>query len=164
MWSLSNKTGLVGRYTISDLEMSTAEDPAPELVHSFGDCFIFSTTTNGSLQEAKNSITSCLTVSLTHTYSFVEKGILLWFGKEQWQTVVSGSTVTINGLLVWCLFWWSTNPTQNILKLHYYWKQSLPLTIQHRFDLPILLNIKALKYHLKCSMHWCSKGLCNLLS
>ena len=51
--------------------MLTAEDPAPEIVH---DCVIVSTTTNGSLQEAKNSVTSRLTVPLGHSFDFVECG------------------------------------------------------------------------------------------
>lgn len=50
---LWNSTGLIARYDIFGLEMLMAEDPAPQLVLSFGDCFIVSTTTIGSLQETK---------------------------------------------------------------------------------------------------------------
>lgn len=34
----------------------------------------------------------------------------------------------------------------------------------HRFDLPTLMNTKAIKRCLKCSDCWCSKGLSNLFS
>lgn len=54
------------------LEVQPAEDPAPEFIHIFGNCFLVSTTTNSSLQEAKNSVTSCLTVSLARTHDSVE--------------------------------------------------------------------------------------------
>ena len=60
---------LFGRYDIFGAETLTAEDPAPELVLNLGDCFIFSTTTIHSPQEAKNSATSCLTESLAHIYN-----------------------------------------------------------------------------------------------
>lgn len=90
--------------------MQPAEDPTPEFIHTFGDCFLVSTTTNSSLQEAKNSVTSCLTVSRAHTYDSVETAVmvlhlvLLKSGKECQCTDVRGSRVLIiDGLTVRCL-------------------------------------------------------------
>lgn len=90
--------------------MQPAEDPTPEFVHIFGDCFLVSTTTNSSLQEAKNSVTSCLTVSRAHTSDSVETAVmvlysvLLKIGKERRCTDVRGSGVLIvDGLTVRCL-------------------------------------------------------------
>lgn len=90
--------------------MQPAEDPTPEFVHIFGDCFLVSTTTNSSIQEAKNSVTSCLTVSRAHTSDSVETAVmvlysvLLKIGKERRCTDVRGSGVLIvDGLTVRCL-------------------------------------------------------------
>lgn len=97
-------------YNIFGVEMQPAEDPTPEFIHIFGDCFLASTTTNSSLQEAKNSVTSCLTVSRAHTYDSVETAVmvlysvLLKIGKECRCTDVRVSRVLItDGLTVRCL-------------------------------------------------------------
>lgn len=83
-----NRTGFVPCYITFASEMLTAEDPVPERVHNFGGCFTVSTTTNGSIQEVKNSVTSCLTVSFAHTKELTKHEILQGLGVSCLQSLV----------------------------------------------------------------------------
>lgn len=113
------------------LEVQPAEDPAPEFIHIFGNCFLVSTTTNSSLQEAKNSVTSCLTVSLARTHDSVETAavVLLMHRYE------GGLVTELEGDL-----------TQHAERLLLKTVSVVPL---HTFDLLTLMNIKAITRHLK---------------
>lgn len=102
--AFENRTGLVACYNTFSLEMPTAEDPAPELVDSFCDCFIVSNTTNCSLQEVKDTETSCLTVFLAHTYStLLNKGVFSDLKKSVIDSCKRKYS-SLHGLTVWCLF------------------------------------------------------------
>lgn len=129
---------------LARFQSKSVKDQTPEFVHVVGDCFLASTATNSSWQEAEtweNVMTSCPHLWLCWFGCY---GVLCFSSVFDKKRVGGGRNVQMRVWIIW-QFISMGNPT----KVCFNWVQlqtCLSLSsIRHKSNFPLFLNIKALR-------------------